>query len=256
MLAKERQDEIVQTVNRNGSVLVKELAVKYQVTEDSIRKDLTLLQKQGLLKKTYGGAVRIKEKMHDLYVSQRMGKNIEEKQTIAACAYSLIEEGDMVFLDTSTSNIELATLILQGNKRVTVVTNMIEIMMMYSQSDAPHFIFLGGEFNDERDAFWGSFTNELISNFHFDKAFLGTVGIDLEAQAIYNHDVLGALTKRTVIAHSSQSFILVETRKLDLVGNYSYAKVDDVDGLILEREPDPKWMEKIKENEISILYKQ
>ena len=62
MLAQQRQEAIVEEVNEKGSVLVKELAIKYNVTQDSIRKDLSVLQKQGLLKKTYGGAVRIRKK--------------------------------------------------------------------------------------------------------------------------------------------------------------------------------------------------
>ena len=83
MLARERQNKIVEMVNANGSVLVKELSEMFEVTEDSIRKDLSLLEKKELLKKTYGGAVRNRVNTHELYVSQRKGKNVEEKKKIA-----------------------------------------------------------------------------------------------------------------------------------------------------------------------------
>ena len=77
MLAQQRQEAIVEEVNEKGSVLVKELAIKYDVTQDSIRKDLSVLQKQGLLKKTYGGAVRIRKKIaaQDLVASKRISQN-------------------------------------------------------------------------------------------------------------------------------------------------------------------------------------
>ena len=74
MLARERQNKIVEMVNTEGSVLVKELSELFDVTEDSIRKDLSLLEKKGLLKKTYGGAVKNRVNTHELYVSQRKGK--------------------------------------------------------------------------------------------------------------------------------------------------------------------------------------
>ncbi len=238
VLAKKRQDAIVEEVNLQGSVLVKELAIKYEVTEDSIRKDLTLLQKKGLLKKTYGGAVRTKGKMNDVYVSQRLGKNVAEKQAIAQAAYELIETNDMVFLDTSTTNVELAKLLIHGNKQVTVVTNMIEIMLMYSQAPDKKFIFIGGLFSDEYDAFVGPLTDERIQEYHFDKAFIGTVGIDVENQSVYNHSVTGAITKKVAIENSEKSYIVSELRKFSLVGNYKICTFDDIDGIIVDQKPE------------------
>ena len=72
MLASERHEKIVEILNREGSVLVKDLSKKFDVTQDSIRKDLTILERKGLLKKTYGGAVKVRTNIHDLYVSQRI----------------------------------------------------------------------------------------------------------------------------------------------------------------------------------------
>ncbi|MDD6460135.1 MAG: DeoR/GlpR family DNA-binding transcription regulator, partial [Absicoccus porci] len=129
MLAQQRQEAIVEEVNEKGSVLVKELAIKYNVTQDSIRKDLNILQKQGLLKKTYGGAVRIRKKIavQDLVASKRISKNRAAKQAIAQRAYHLIEPNDLIFLDLSTSNLELARLLMENDKGATIVTNMLDI---------------------------------------------------------------------------------------------------------------------------------
>lgn len=240
MLAKERQNAIVEEVNLNGSVLVKELAEKYKVTEDSIRKDLTLLQKKGLLKKTYGGAVKNREKMHDLYVAQRIGKNTEDKRSIAQKALNVIDDGDMIFLDSSTSNIELAKLLIQTHKPVKVVTSMIEIMLLYTNVHNPQFIFIGGMLSDERDQFVGDITNNEISHYHFDKAFIGTVGVDLDENSVYNHSVKGSITKRTIMENSEHSYILLETRKLALTGNYKIGDVTDFTGAFLDKEPNDK----------------
>ena len=98
MLAKERQNAIVEEVNINGSVLVKELARKYEVTEDSIRKDLTLLEKNGLLKKTYGGAMWIRNKIQCGQQNWTAPKRIRQTYTgknsnCRVKAYELLEDG-------------------------------------------------------------------------------------------------------------------------------------------------------------------
>ena len=167
MLARERQNKIVEMVNANGSVLVKELSEMFEVTEDSIRKDLSLLEKKELLKKTYGGAVRNRVNTHELYVSQRKGKNVEEKKKIAKKAFELIEEGDFIFLDISTINIELIKLIVEANLDVTVATNMIDVMLSFTASLDTNLVFVGGKMNRGRDGFIGSYTNKKIGEFSF-----------------------------------------------------------------------------------------
>lgn len=236
MLAKERQDAIVEQVNSVGSVLVKELSEKYNVTEDSIRKDLTILEKKGLLKKTYGGAVRLRVNVHEFYVSERKDKNLEEKKMIAQKAYSLIEDGDMIFLDISTSNLELAKLLIQNDKKVTIITNMIEIMLQYVPSQRTKMIFIGGCMSEDRDGFWGSLVNREIERYRFDKAFLGVVGVDLEDNRVETYYVEDGMTKSTILKSSSEAYMMLESRKLEAQGNYMYASVSDFKAVVTEKD--------------------
>lgn len=236
MLAKDRQDMIVSLVNENGSVLVKELSERFEVTEDSIRKDLTLLQKKGLLKKTYGGAVKLRVNAHDYYVSQRKGKNLEEKQRIAGKAFELIEDGDVVFLDISTSNLELAKLLIEHERPVTVVTNMIDIMLAFTGGTKIKLIFLGGTFSDGKDGFVGALTNQEIRQFRFDKAFMGVVGVDLGADTVATYSAEDAVTKKAILECSNKSYMMLETRKFAAEGNYIYASMEDFTGAVLDKE--------------------
>ena len=107
---------IAQTVlNENEKVKVKELSKRFEVTEDCIRKDLASMEAKNLLKRTYGGAV-LPDTLHPGHtniVSIRKDKNIKEKRMIAKKAVELIHDGDMIFLDTSTTNIELAREIIE-----------------------------------------------------------------------------------------------------------------------------------------------
>lgn len=94
MLPEERQNMIVQIVNETGSASVKDLSIRFAITEDSIRKDLTSLQKKGLLRKTYGGALKIEDNSQEQFVSQRKGKYILDKQKIAKKIVGMLKNGD------------------------------------------------------------------------------------------------------------------------------------------------------------------
>lgn len=241
MLAEERQATIVGLVNVNGSVLVKDLAERFGVTEDCIRKDLTLLQKKELLKKTYGGAVRIRVHNEDHFASQRIGKNQEDKIKIARKAMGVIRSGNVIFLDNSTSNIELARLLVGSELNVTVVTNMIEVMRVFAASGSEmELIFVGGTFSRGKDSFDGALTNMMLKNFRFDKAFLGVVGVDLDRNCVTTFMSEDATTKRTILDCSTQSYMMLESRKLSSEGNFVYAEIDDFTGAILEKEAEEK----------------
>lgn len=235
MLAEERQSTIAAMVNESGSVLVKELAEQFEVTEDSIRKDLALLQKKGLLKKTYGGAVKVRVNEHERFVAQRKEKNVENKEKIAHKALELISDKEVIFMDISTSNLELARLLKESGKQVTVVTNMIDVMLVFTGESSVKTIFLGGAFSEGRDGFVGALTNQQVRLFRFDKAFMGVVGVDLENNSVSTYEAEDAITKKTIMEYTSQAYMMLETRKFGSQGNYVYAGVDDFTGAILDK---------------------
>ena len=90
---------------------------------------------------------------------------MEEKKEIARKAFELIEEGDVIFLDISTINIELIKLIVEANLKITVVTNMIDVMLSFTAPSDTNLVFIGGKLNKGRDGFIGSYTNKQIGEF-------------------------------------------------------------------------------------------
>ena len=178
---------IAQTVlNENEKVKVKELSKRFEVTEDCIRKDLASMEAKNLLKRTYGGAV-LPDTLHPGHtniVSIRKDKNIKEKRMIAKKAAELIHDGDMIFLDTSTTNIELAREIIERRLEVTVVSCMLDIAEVFTATKNVKFILLGGEFNRSQNGFLGELVLQMMENFRFDISFMGVVGADLYDNAI------------------------------------------------------------------------
>lgn len=253
MLPQERQNMIVQIVNEMGSASVKELSVRFAVTEDSIRKDLSSLQKKGLLRKTYGGALKIEDNSQERLVSQRIGKYLADKQAIAKKVIRLLKSGDIIFLDISTTNIEVAKLLKTSGLNLTVVTNMIDVMTVMSGDEYNKLIFIGGMFTEGKDGFVGASANREIAKYRFDKSFLGVVGVSAEKNAVSTYMLEDATTKETILRCSKQAYMILETRKLSKDGNFVYATIDNFTGAIVEKPLDDWQKEKLAPYELDII---
>ncbi|MDR2096564.1 MAG: DeoR/GlpR family DNA-binding transcription regulator [Treponema sp.] len=234
MFAHERRTNIVEMINHEGQVRVKDLSERYNVTEDCIRKDLAILEEDGLLSRLYGGAVKVRVNPHELNVSERLDKNTCIKHLIAVKALHLIHDGDTVFLDISTSGAELARLIAESNLKITVVTNMVQVILNLSVPCPAELIAIGGSFSPGRDGFIGAAAINAIESFRFDLAFMGVVGVDLYGNRVETYIVDDGLTKEAVMRSSRKKYMLLETRKFSNTAPYKYAHVDDFSGIITE----------------------
>lgn len=253
MFVEERHDKIISKLNKDGKVKVKELSDEFNVTEDCIRKDLTALEKKGLLKRTYGGAVFLRTNVHNVHLDSRKSVYLEEKKKIALKAISLIKEDDTIFLGLSTINIELAKIILEKNLSVTVVTNMIEIMQLFATNCNIKLIFIGGTFNKYKDGFLGAFSIDLISRFKFDISFLGVAGIDVYDNSVSTCEVEDGITKQAILKASKSCYILSEINKFNRDGNYTFARLGELTGLITSEISDINILEKLKECDLELI---
>ena len=147
MFMEERLEEILRILKKDGKVLVKDLSVKFNVTEGMIRKDLQKLEQEGLLKRTYGGAILERQTIHDDNIMPRLMKNLDEKDIIAKLALKEIKDGDFIFLDASTTNYSIASMLLNTKKQVTVVTNMNRIAILFDSHPSIDVICIGGIYN-------------------------------------------------------------------------------------------------------------
>ncbi|OCN05940.1 DeoR family transcriptional regulator [Erysipelotrichaceae bacterium MTC7] len=254
MFVEERQALILEQLHKNGKVRVKDLSEQFGVTPDLIRKDLTTMEKKGLLKKAYGGAVLERININRKNASQRKDLNTKDKQEIVKLASQIIKEDQVVFLDVSTSSIELALLLQKQERRIIVVTNMIEVMLILAKSETIKLIFIGGELDFGRDGFVGSTANEEISNYRFDVAFLGVVGIDVFSGSVYTYMNDDGLTKKAVLASSQKAYMLCELDKFNQLGNYRYAGISDFTGIVTSGKPSKEIQKCLIDANLEVIY--
>ncbi len=238
MFTEERQAEIERILHKNGKVLVKELSERFQVTDDCIRKDLKNLENAGKLKRTYGGAILSQDYPLNRAVIDRRDLNTDSKRLIAEKSMNMIKDGETIFLDISTTNIELAKVLAATQKNVTVVSNMIDILEILMINRNITIIGTGGTMHSEVNGFIGIATAEQIKKFSFDRSFLGTTGISMTDNAVTTLGAEDGLTKKTAMESSRHTYIVMDSEKFYYNDSYKYAYFDDISGIITDKEPD------------------
>ncbi|WP_196590335.1 DeoR/GlpR family DNA-binding transcription regulator [Pectinatus frisingensis] len=252
MFVQERREKIIALLETSGKVLVKDLSDYFKVTDDCIRKDLAFLEKKGLLKRAYGGAVTERKNTHQLKAAQRR-VNIAEKKIIAEKAIKLINNGDVVFLDISTINIELVKLIIQQGLKISIITNMIDIMNILQTARTIDMTFIGGTLDSSGDGFIGALAGNIIDKLHFDMAFMGTVGIDIHRKAVYTYKPEDGFTKRKAVDAADKTYVLAETEKFNRSGNFLYAAISDFDVLITEKKLPIQLLKQLEKYNIEVM---
>lgn len=250
---EERQAKILELLAQNGKVLVKELAEIFGVTEDSIRKDLGTLELEGQLKRTYGGAVAIKEKLHVAEANRRRISDVEAKRKIAAAAVKLITPQDLIFLDTSTINIAIAEILAKSENEYKVLTNMVDVLVLLARNPKINLIFAGGQINKSRDGFFDALNLEFMSHFRPSISFLGVVGIDIQKNSLSTNNVDTGMHKRRIIELSKNIYIVAESRKFGTEANFNFATLQKISGLITENAPPKKSLEAARKMNLKII---
>ncbi len=253
MFVEERVSLIIQQLNTEGKVIVKELAKRFEVTEDCIRKDLKNLENDGVIKRTYGGAVLARKSAVNIPVSSRKDKHAEAKHKIAVKAVALIERNQTVFLDISSTNEQIAEQLIDFDKPITVLTNMVSIIQILKVARNVKVIGIGGVYNSNLDGFVGAMAMDSIKRFRPDIAFIGSSGVSLDNLGISTFDVEDGNTKQKVIEVSKQVYLAMDHSKFYQDGVYTFSTLHDIDGVITDRDLEKSVAKALSGVEITVL---
>lgn len=239
MLAIERKNEILAKLRAEQRVLVSELSAHYGVTEETIRRDLDKLEKEGYCTKTYGGAIWGNSTKADLSSTIRKKTNVDAKRAIAMEVDAIVEDGDHIMLDDSSTSLYIARQ-LKDKKNLTVITNSIEIVVELAPIEGWTIMSTGGTLKQDSLALIGNQAQQMLLHYHVDKAFISCKGIDRE-NGVTDSSEHHALTKQAMIRSSRQTYLCVDSSKFDKTSFVKITAFPALTAVVTNEEPDPAW---------------
>lgn len=251
MLNLERQQEILDILNKNKSATVEELAHELFVSGATIRRDLKSMEAQGLLKRSHGGAIPFKSSAEESAFAIREQENTGAKRTIAHLASKLIKNGDSVFLDSSsTTGILIPT--FNNFKYLSVTTTGLRNALLLSQTDHVKIYIAGGQILNHSNSIIGSDTIDYISRIHADIAFISCTGVDL-VNGFTDASIEQAKLKQQMRKNSNKVAMLCDSTKFNKTFLCTDFLFEDIDYLITEKTPPIEYVERIATTNCKII---
>lgn len=233
MLVEERKEKIIQILEKDGNIKVSHLTKLFNVSLQTIRRDLETLEADDIIKKVYGGAILNKEKIQEITHSTREKQSLMEKEEIAEIAVKLIEEGDSIALNDSTTNFAIAKKLKGKFKKLTIISNSLLIITELSSVEGFNVILPGGILNIKEQAFFGDITKKILDEFIIDKAFISVSGFSLRT-GITDYPLEEVQIQKKLLEISQKSIILADSSKLESTSLIKVRDISDVDILVTD----------------------
>lgn len=250
MFGVERRNKIMSLLNERKSILVQDIAVLFNVTEETIRRDLKELEKQELLIRTHGGAVLSDDIKAEAPLEIREGINIQGKDAIGREVANLVNNGDTVMLDASTSALYVAKH-LKDKKGLIVITNAERIIIELAECNDITLISTGGILRNKSLSYVGRAAENAVSSYHADKLFFSCKGFSPK-RGLTDSNEQESDIRKLMLKCSETAFFLCDHTKLDKVGYVTTAQMDDIDYLITDQTLPEGWRAEIEEHGITV----
>lgn len=233
MYRNEREREIMNILTQHDYMSVKQLSSLLFTSESSIRRDLTAMEIKGLVRRTYGGVEIASADSRIIPFATRLHHNIAEKKAMAKKALSYIEDGQILFLDQSSSALFVAHELIDKRK-VTIITNNVEILTFLSQSDLQVYSSGGYLSRSNRNCLLGEDAHEIFSKTHADVLFFSAKALSPEGD-IYDFTREEIHIRDTMLRNASKKIFLCDSEKYDKYAGYRQCSLRDIDLMISEK---------------------
>ncbi|WP_433556146.1 DeoR/GlpR family DNA-binding transcription regulator [Pseudonocardia xinjiangensis] len=233
MLARQRQELILDAVRTTGGARVSELVERLGVSDMTVRRDIEVLATRGLVTRVHGGATAAGSSVEEPGFAAKAGLHTAAKQAIAAAAAALIEPGASVALSAGTTTHAVASVLLDI-PRLTVVTNSLRVAEVLHESPRSDLtvVLTGGE-RTPSDALVGPVAVAALRRLHVDWLLMGVHGMDAEA-GFTTPNLVEAETNRALVASARQVAVVADSSKWGVVGLSTIATLDEVDVVICD----------------------
>lgn len=251
MYAAERQQRILQEARDKGRVDVARLASTLDVTAETIRRDLTALERHGLLRRVHGGAIPLDRLGFEPGLATRDTVMTAEKERIGKAALDELPPEGAILLDAGTTTARLAD-VLPNDRDLTVVTNSLPIAMQLSSRPNLTLLFLGGRVRGRTLAAVDVWAMRALEETFVDVAFVGTNGFSAQ-RGLTTPDPTEAAVKRTMISAARRSVLLADHTKFGNDALMRFGSLEDVDTLITDTGLDPDLVGEIESTGVRVV---
>jgi DeoR family fructose operon transcriptional repressor len=250
--AEERQQAIADLVTRHGRLSVNALAEEYAVTTETVRRDLSALERVGILRRVHGGAVPAASLTLETKVGDRDLAHADQKDRIARAALSLLpSSGSSVVLDAGTTTARLA-MMLPRDLQLTVLTNAVPIAARLAGSPSIDLHLLPGRVRSTTHAAVGEDTVAALARLRVDVAFVGTNGLSLD-HGLSTPDHAEAAVKRAIVAGARKVVVLVDSSKIGQEHTVRFAELTEVDVVVTDRGIDPDDLTELRRRQVEVV---
>lgn len=244
MYAPERHQQILATARAEGRVDVNRLAEALEVTAETVRRDLTILERHGLVRRVHGGAIPVERLGFEPGVADREGKFAGEKERIAKAALDELPDGGAVIFDAGTTTVRLAEL-LPTDRELTVVTHALPVAMILATRPGITLHLVGGTVRGRTLAAVGSWAERELADIHADVAFIGTNGLSVE-HGLTTPDLAEAAVKRALVANARRTVVLTDHSKIGRVEFAHVVPLSAIDTVITDSGAEPELVDEIE----------
>lgn len=227
-----RRSEIIDLIEKEKTVKLRDLAERYNVSDETIRRDLKSLEGAGYLVRVYGGATIPNMYGVEPHYEKREVIHLEEKKKIAAAALDCIENGDTLFIEVGTTTLEFAKL-LHVKDELTILTNSIPIAVVLIQYEKFNVMMIGGHVRKGEQASSGFIAEGTIEQFNVDKLIMGVGGVNKKGW-ITDYHTEEASVRRKMIEHSRIKIALSDYSKFDVTALNQICSLAQVDIFITD----------------------
>jgi DeoR/GlpR family transcriptional regulator of sugar metabolism len=251
-----RGELILRELLRNGQVSVDSLAKRFNVSAATIRRDLTELEGQGLLRRNHGGAVPVAPMLYEAFrhvssFQEQEQECVAEKRRIGLMAASLIVDGEIIAIGAGTTTTQVARSI-RHRKGITVLTNAVNIAMELSHLPDIKVCITGGYLSGDWFAMVGDMAQRNVSETFVDKVFIGVDGIHPEHGLTTNYPDQAAI-HRTMMRQARQRIVVADHRKIGIIGTSLIWPAAEIDVLVTDKATSDEAMTSFVEKKMSVM---
>lgn len=245
-----RIDEMISYIQEQRTVTVEQLCTYFDVSINTVRRDINEITKTGQFKKIYGGVTCDSENSLKPF-TERHVKNLNAKQQIAQKAAELVSDGDIIFIDSGTTTYHMIEF-LKNKQDITILTHNLEAITRAANYPNLHVVSLPGDLNHKTLSFTGINTANYLSAYNISKSFIATTGLSAE-RGITNSSPQEYEIKIMAISRSQENYVLADYSKFNNVSLLTFNSFEHIKAIITDKAPGDELLDFLNDKNINII---